>query len=495
MVVVVLVLAAGCGFNLTVHDGGDFWAFNYSTNKDYSIRADKMAENNYCTIWVERGNALGAMYAQEVANEYAAMYEKMINVFGDYYEDDNGNSFNTMQWADFYGDNDGKLCILLLDIKDSYHLNPLSGYVAGYFWSRDFYDMNNSNNRDMIYIDTNPGFTTPEHRQTAYSTLAHEMQHLMNFITSRLIRSNSLMDTWIDEGLSSAAEWLYAGKHIDSRIDWYNDDPTGWISYGNNFYLWDNYSNQDPDPILDEYSTVYLFFQWLRIHTTNYDQDYGPEDVWYWIAHSPYPDYRAVTEEAAICLENDDYLVWGNLLRDWLAANYINNSSGPYGYKNELTLKAHYFSYNDETTCKLYPGEGVYSYVNTLQQVPPSGTGDNGNIKYAGLATDSVMTSGSYIHESNALLTYNINTFLKGGLEEGIITGASPPASIHPAAGVSGRSVLSSNPIAVSGADMLRRNGFDSLAYMSPFTLSSQRTGADFLPPVRKPVRTRRGTK
>ena len=64
---------------------------------------------------------------------------------------------------------------------------------------------------------------------------------------------SSEQDTWINEGLSSAAEYVYKGSHITDKINYYNADPNTYIAQGLNFLTWLNY--------YENYSTVYLFFQ------------------------------------------------------------------------------------------------------------------------------------------------------------------------------------------------------------------------------------------
>jgi len=435
-----------------------FWARNFSSNKYYEITADLLAEGAHCNIWVERGCGVDKVTAQIIAGEYDnKVYPKMINAFG--FEDDYG--LNTMEWADLYGNNDGKLCILLLDIKDSYKKGVNDSYVAGYFWAADLYEniphnqyYRYSNECDMIYVDTNPGKpNSPE----SYKTIAHEMQHLMNYITSAVKRNNgsqyvNQMDIWVDEGLSSAAEWVYCGEHGEERVKSYNSSSMGLTNLGNNFFVWGNRENESQYAILDDYDTVYFFFQWLRLQS-------GTVNIYKDIIFSQYGDYRAVTNAFGY---NDS---WDALLKTWLAANYINASSGLYGYKDELVLKDIKAPYvpSEEETISLYPGEGVYS-IATSFPVPAS----SGNIRYAGLVKDvpgNLVDSGSF--SNGALLTYNVNTVKSGNgiIETGTITGVTPPAETGAAAAFAGSRAAqggSRGPFPISAADMLGQSGHES---------------------------------
>jgi hypothetical protein len=422
----------------------DFTNANHQTL--YQLSAELLAENDVCTVWVQTGTVGGKDKAQAVANEYKNnIYNKMMDTFGITDLVVNNWTFNTMELADALCNGDGKLCILLLDIKED--RSGGSSYTAGYFDPEDFYSNANSNHLDMLYINTYT-YNRTGGEEVVYTTIAHEMQHLMNFATSvakRYViqsggRSVIQMDTWIDEGLSSAAEWLYTGAHVNDRIDWYNTNGRiktsattfanrGGIDRGNNFYVWGNIRNY-PEEILDEYSTVYLFFQWLRIQT-----DVG---IYKDIIGSSKDLYDAVTDAVfskinILSAPTDNEERWEYLLKTWLAANYFNNGSGLYGYKGEIPIiTTHYIPSTTSVpaTTTLLQGEGVYSYVGSTSYLIPS---SSEKIRYAGLLlnTSSIATNSSF--SNGALLTFNVNTTLYDSTgrpvdlgETGTITGIVP---------------------------------------------------------------------
>jgi hypothetical protein len=446
----VVLSVISCDFDPKDDPLETFWAMDFTTGVNYKLKAEIAATGSYCTVWVERDNSTGKAQAQNIADTYDnKVHLQMIEAFGLENPSLNGTTFSDiMKFADYLGDGDGKLCILLLDIKDGYKKGVNDSYVAGYFWAGNFMDMQGSNKRDMIYIDTSPGMDNGK-IDSAITTLAHEMQHLMNFVTSAIKRSTlengtinvASMDTWIDEGLSSAAEYVINGHSMD-RISWYNnngikDRIKGSIDIGNNFFVWDNHTDENKYAVLDDYSTVYLFFQWLRL------QKGGGLEIYRDIISSTHVDYRAVTS----AMNN---AVWDDLLRNWMAANYINSSSGVYGYKDEFQIAVHYAP-KDITKINLYSGEGVYSFTEAGFTMPSQ----SGNIKYAGLNNTTV--SDTSVYASGALLTYNKSIEL--AQEEGIITGKAPPsASI---ASSNGRSIISSysGPFRIGGGDLLRMNG------------------------------------
>jgi hypothetical protein len=451
------------GMGETTPSTRKFWAQNLVTNTFYQLTAEKLAENSRCEVWVERGSGVTAATANSVANEYSSkIYPKMMDTFGWKIEMPltNGQTMemNTMEVAHALAlggkiISNPKLTILLLDIKDKYKPKVNESYIAGYFYPFDFYENDpnypqfKSNQLDMIYVDTYPSVPGSS---DSNETLAHEMQHLMNFVSSALFRDNA-MDTWINEGLSSAAEWVYSGQHPEGRWKYYNQDPSGLIKKGNNFYIWDNHSNESDYANLDDYATAYLFFQYLRIQNSS--------AIYFNIHTSNFTDYQAVTTATDINISHKNN--WPLLLRDWHAANYTNATSGLYGYKNDTTLKEVRAPMvpGGTTSVDLFPGEGVYSKTTTTGSSVPA---NSGNINYAGLSpTGSTGVPSSTTSANGAQLTYNVDTNLNGLPFPGSTTGnASAGISITD---VSGSVQIASNkfsgPYKVDAGYFLRRNG------------------------------------
>jgi hypothetical protein len=443
---------------------GNFWAQNMVTDAFYRVDAEKLAENSRCVVWAEKGSGVTAAMASTIANEYSSkIYVKMMNTFGYNINVTGVGIMNTMEYAHALatGKTSGaKLTILLLDIKDGY-VNKNDPYVGGYFNPLDFYKDEHSNSLDMIYIDTYPSVpgSTP-----SYETFAHEMQHLMNFVSSNLIRK-APMDTWIDEGLSSATEWLYSGLHPEVRWKNYINDPSGLIAKGNNFYVWDNH-DENPLANIDDYSTVYLFFQWLRLQSVN-------TDIYFNIHTSGFTNYKAVTDTevkdgVSITKLGGTYNNnWPLILRDWHAANYTNATSGRYGYMNDTTLKTVKAPMvpGGTTSLKLFSGEGVYSKTSTAETVP----GGSGNIRYAGLSSTGADPSDSTGFANGARLTYNVNTDIKDGVGATGNTTGIASVGISIPSGVSGSVQIGSNkftgPFKVDASYFRKKNGNSDITY------------------------------
>jgi hypothetical protein len=465
----ILIICFSLLLSACMEDSGEykkFWAIDFSgtVRKYYRIDALLLAENDRCYVWAEKGSGVSEAIAQKVAYSYSNnIYEKMLDAFGyeiKFTDDEENelvlNNIEFINWLVKRDKYDGKLTILLLDIKDSYMDGINDSYIAGYFWSGDIYDDYYSNKCDMLYVDIRPGVPGSD---GSNETLAHEMQHLMNFTGA--LRRGKRTDLWIDEGLSVTAEYFYGNKHSSQRINWYNKDSggketKGLIDKGNNFFVWDNRNDENQYAVLDDYSTAYLFFQWLGLQSDR--------EIYWKICASDDSDYKAVINAFNETVTGDTYDDWGTMLKDWLSANYFRNPNGRYGYKDDKDLnniKIHYAP-GGSNTIALYPGEGVYSRVKEFTSIPiPSG-----NINYAGLIGSSPIFSGSF--SDGALLTYNANTKKDGDVESGIITGEAPPspARANVLFSDSRGSGTVTGPYPISGSDMLRLNGkkrgFDS---------------------------------
>jgi hypothetical protein len=440
-----------------------FWAQNAETNSFYQLDADLLTESKNCRVWAEKGAGVTTATANSVAKAYEEkIMPKMMDTFaynGPISDSTTIIANNTLELAGWMTKDDGKLTILLLDIKDGYKKGVNDGYVAGYFWAGNFYENNPlnqytkySNYCSMIYVDINPAVPGSEESN---STIAHELQHLMSFVHSNITERRNLLDTWVDEGLSAAAEWLYFGKQVDSRINWYNNDRSTLIQKGNNFFVWDNRENENQYANLDDYATVYLFFQWLRLQS-------GSTDIYKEITLSDYYDHRAVTNAANEAMKGNGYDDWGTLLKTWLAANYINAPSGPYGYQNDSILKniKAKTAPNGVTNISLSPGEGVYSLTNNYN-LP----GNKQNVRYAGLDKSGKAISDTETFSGGALLTYNVNTNTKGRTESGTTTGvaASYADADNNALDRSVMGASFSGPYVIGFGDVLRRNGFKGM--------------------------------
>jgi len=356
----------------------------------YTLEARRLAVGDYCDVYVEKDSDVTLAQAIAVAYEYDNnIYEKITTNFGNYEDVDNNE----------------KITLLLLHIVDGYRSDGDS-YVAGYFDPTHMVDLTvapNSNECDMIFIDIDPVEIESEE---FYTTIAHEFQHMINY-SQTYMATGEEQDLWINEGLSSGAEYVYSGEVSDERVWWFNNDPLDTIVMGNNFFVWNGYwEYAEPNAVLDNYATVNLFFQWLRIHASNDTAIYKE------ILNSTNRDYRAVTAAAGARI-NSQFSAWDRLLETWYLANYRCQDTGYYGYKGALTTAAIGWDQQSSYEYELEAGEGIISAASAntgdpAAYTPPSGSGDN--IQYAGFdyADTDVDRVSSFYNEF--ILVMNANT-------------------------------------------------------------------------------------
>jgi hypothetical protein len=454
--------------NLDKLGENEFYAQDITDKRFYKVPADRLYAGEHCVIWAERSAGITLKQAEDVANEYDTVIRPRVvgafsrkNIFTT--EDDERYDFGDMlDYANWLaGRNDRKLTILLLNIKDGFKNPKTDSYVAGYFYGVDLMPKGNiagtkyySNGRDMIYIDTYPGLTVKpgqDKPEQAYATFAHELQHLINYVTSRAFRKGSYMDTWVDEGLSSQAEYLYFGENTKDKCEWFSEDREGTIAKGNNFFVWDNHEEKKL-AILDDYATVYLFFRWLYLQADENLQS----RIFYEIANSSSSDYQAVTSVARLI--NSSWGNWEPLLRTWLAANYYPQNA-TYGYKGDEylqdTIKVKPIA---GSSVPLYPGEGVYSRISNSFSGP---FGTAPNIRYAGLSVNTGTIGTSSPYTEDILLTFNANTSNRAATmpETGVITNVSPPVPPR-MAGESDQAEKITGPYVIDARDLLGRGSW-----------------------------------
>lgn len=224
----------------------------------------------HCTVWGttsdEEAVRLGSEQAAQIGEYFDEKFPTMEATFGGDFVD---------------ADGDGKVAIMCYDIDKNYKAGmTFSGpYTAGFFDMKDMIGINNKigsvlfgessaypyNSMDCIRIDTYPVMGgTPDTLMTrvenCYSTLFHELQHMLNFSSAlhnfEAGKTDELyyMDTFLNEAFSMAAEHLVCGSDSTAnRIDYFNGSK---YSPGSPLTTWKG--------TLDNYANSYLFGQYLR---------------------------------------------------------------------------------------------------------------------------------------------------------------------------------------------------------------------------------------
>ncbi len=258
-----------------VGDSKRFW-IDDANGKFTKKYATLIAEGEYSYVWIlddvfsyystsNNDNKITEEQAEEVAKKFDQIYGPETTVFGETYKD---------IYDDIYQPEESglvppeeKISILICDIYDDYSSDQ-SGGILGYFWAKDFFqdellnleEKLRSNETEIFYIDAHflDAFT-----EMSYSTLAHEFQHMLNFV-NKDIKWGETPSTWYNEMLSMVCEDLlqdYIG--IEDKDSPRSRLPTFNYGYAyNGIKEWFNDEN-----VLYSYAHAYAFGAFI---TRNY---------------------------------------------------------------------------------------------------------------------------------------------------------------------------------------------------------------------------------
>lgn len=284
-----------------------FTTINFKNNQEEKIIANLKYSGEKVDIWVHQDQISDAQ-AIRIGKEFDNnIYPLMTTNFGEESDLDKNNKIN----------------ILIYDIKDNFE--DTNVFTQGYFNPMDLYDVEGSNKGEVLYIDTYPtmdvtDFYGNQGIENLYPIIVHEFQHMISFNESSIKGNKGSLDTWIDEGLSMAAEQVYTNKPRMDRINYYNQSNS--ITNGHSLLYWDYYGD-----VLSNYSLSYLFMQYLNI------QAGVGEGIYKEIIQNPNSNYKAI--EYVIKKYIDPNISFGEFMTDFRIALTLNQSTGKYGFKNK----------------------------------------------------------------------------------------------------------------------------------------------------------------
>ena len=323
-----------------------FWVINAINDKDYQIEAVLKYSGKHGEIWVHDDEISGDQ-AKEMSDEFDREIYPLITE-------------NFAEESDV--DQNKKVSILVYDIKDGF--NGFGGYIGGYFYARDLYDVTYSNRSEVFYIDTYPsmGQKGSYDVSRSFSTLAHEFQHMVNYNQNVLIEGGTDMETWLNEALSMAAEHMYLDGALSDRIQYYEASRS--IEKGHSLLHWEYYGD-----VLSNYSLSYLFGQYLRV------QSGQGESIYKELLENPKSANGALRDIIQKYIHHNKSL--GEFLTDFRHALYMNEPSGLYGFKGEEALSEIESSeYRGKLPINLSGGGAVNVPVADLESfIPPASKG------------------------------------------------------------------------------------------------------------------------
>lgn len=292
-----------------VGDKKTFWTVNFQSNQYEQVTATLQAIGLNCMIWVQNITEITISKAQQLAAEFDNKIWSSVTT--NFYTPSDKNG-------------DQKIAILCFDIKDDF--DSTGSYTGGYFNSTDLYNQASSNLMELFYIDTYPSMHYPSSNPVdvtkAYSTLAHEFQHMVNYNRNVFVENGFEMVGWLDEGLSMAAEHILYGA-LTSRINYYNTNSS--IKNGHSVLYWDEGN------VLPNYALSYLFLQYIRV------QSGKGNAIFKEIVEDVSNDYKVV--EKVVNANINSSLNFGDFMTNFRLALLMKRSTGSYGFKGEEGFK------------------------------------------------------------------------------------------------------------------------------------------------------------
>jgi len=308
------------------------------------INMTKRGEGEHCELWVaddcsfysvaDSRNSMVAILDWQVAymidefdnNIYPTMTETFIDapalngsnpdmsIWQDLYENDTLTADDISDLL--YPTNDtGKIMIMVFNMIDEnwYDSSWSNSYTAGYYWGyiRSMYD------RNVMHIDCYDWLNRIGDNVTRpyvyESTFAHEYQHLLHD------EQDTDESTWVNEGLSMAAEFL-CGYGIDMTyvtyyMYWPDNSLTEWGDLGGSY-------------ILGDYGAVLMFMTYMYDH-------YGGKPMLQAIFFSELNGVDGIN--AALLDMGHNRMTFDRVFHDWRLANLLLDDSiggGLYCYKS-----------------------------------------------------------------------------------------------------------------------------------------------------------------
>lgn len=215
---------------------------------------------------------------------------------------------------------DYKVQILIFNFRDGLFYDPPTApwFVEGYFWGviADYYGAN------VFHMDTYQWYRrlgpNPQPDPRGYpprpleyeGTFAHEFQHLIQHDL------DADEDSWVNEGLSTLAEYINGYGFSPSHIEEYL-----WYWWWDSLVIWQGE--------LSDYGVVFLWTFYMYEH---YHSGVGPGTLIWDVAHDPLNGIAGWNSAISAHGIPKDF---DAIFQDWAIANYLDDTSfagGIYGY-------------------------------------------------------------------------------------------------------------------------------------------------------------------
>ncbi len=224
-------------------DSREFYYAESSSVKTGKFSCEYVGE--HCCIWLMKGVKADGVGLDSIAGEFdGRIYDADVENFGE----------------PRYADVNGKIHILF---------HPMENNTLGYFRPADLFSHDEATdaeakqyglNRDLALIHLNAALLKDSRFEgMIYSTLAHELQHLINFTDFVEYNGENFSSTWINESMSGyIEEKLYPGvKEEEGHLEEFARSEM--IRHGQSMYNFDT-GYRD----IGVYGSVFLFSQYFE---------------------------------------------------------------------------------------------------------------------------------------------------------------------------------------------------------------------------------------
>ena len=295
---------------LKIGDQIPFYGIDFRNYNQYRTKATLRSVGNFCYIFVEDSQWKLTVTAKAVRN--------LIRVFEQRTLSDRNRGIYQIETQAFGQppnvDNDDRIYILLLDIPDRFRVQ--GEFIGGYFNPIDqtrgrlihpkLGKAMWSNERDMIYIDTNP---LSVGTNAGFGTVAHEFQHLIHW------KHDQNEEIWVNEGISEYAMLLCGYPSIE-HLKAFGQNPntslTNWPVEG---------ANQLPS-----YGATYLWMLYL-------DEHYGGTSFISSLVKNRLAGISGINQ---VLQSHGFSQSFSSVFSDWKVANYLDDvtfEQGRFGYR------------------------------------------------------------------------------------------------------------------------------------------------------------------
>lgn len=231
--------------------------------------------------------------------------------------------------------------------------------LLGYFWSDDLFSTSSyyTNGAEILYINSRLLLPAADFK-TLKHTLIHEFQHLINLSSKIKTNSNTVFETWIEEGLAEGAVPYVTDEPLADHFTQLATNST--IRNGLGIFNW-NSSGED-------YTLAHTFLEYCRIQS-NADSTFYRSIMEN--SSSTYTNVYAVMKSINPSLP---FTSFNDIVTHFHLANLIQAPTGVYGYKNDYTFPT--MIEPSITNPSLQAGGALY-YLSPSYNFTPANIGSN----------------------------------------------------------------------------------------------------------------------